>query len=118
MSLHNNHISYIEFKTNDVEECKAFYGKCFGWEFKDYGPDYASFSESGVFGGFEKTDEAVQNGALIVLYHKELNSIKESIINAGGKITKDIFDFPGGHRFHFNDPSGNELAVWSDKYSR
>mgnify|MGYP001545713127 CR=1 FL=1 len=117
MSMTNNHISYIEFKTTDLEKCKQFYTECFGWEFKDYGPGYASFKESGVFGGFEMSDEPVVNGVLIVLYHEDLVTIKEKITNSGGIITKDVFDFPGGHRFHFMDPSGNELAVWSDKYS-
>jgi predicted enzyme related to lactoylglutathione lyase len=116
MSAVNNHISYIEFKTDDVQKSKLFYNTVFGWEFKDYGPDYASFKESGVFGGFEKSDEAIENGVLIVLYHEDLPKMKDLIVEAGGMISKDIFDFPGGHRFHFFDPSGNELGVWSDKY--
>lgn len=110
----NNHISYIEFKGKDIAVLKSFYSKTFGWKFKDYGPDYASFSESGVFGGFEKSEKEIQNGALIVLYHKNLESIKAKIIENGGSISKEIFDFPGGRRFHFEDPSGNELAVWSE----
>ncbi len=83
--------------------------------FTDYGPDYVAFSESGLEGGFEKTDKEIVNGALIVLYHEDLNAVKGKITNANGKISKDIFSFPGGRRFHFVDPSGNELAVWSDK---
>lgn len=111
----NNHITYIEFKGKDIEALKSFYSESFGWKFKDYGPDYASFSESGVFGGFEKSEDEIQNGALIVLYHENLEMIKTKIVENGGLISRDIFDFPGGRRFHFKDPSGNELAVWSDK---
>jgi len=113
--MKNNHISYVEFRTNDLEKTKTFYNKVFGWSFKDYGPTYASFSESGVFGGFSLTEESVVNGVLVVLYHQDLNAIKKSIIEEGGMISKEIFSFPGGSRFHFQDHSGNELAVWSDK---
>lgn len=112
--MQNNHISYLEFKAKDIEEIKKFYSASFGWQFKDYGPDYASFTESGVFGGFEKSEEPIVNGTLIVLYHKNLEEIKRLILQNGGSISKEIFEFPGGKRFHFVDPSGNELAVWSE----
>ena len=115
MELENNHINYVEFKAKDLEAVKQFYQKCFGWKFTDYGPTYVSFAESGLYGGFERSDLEVVNGALIVLYHQELETVQNKIIAAGGKIVKDIFSFPGGHRFHFTDPAGNELAVWSDK---
>lgn len=115
MDIKDNHISYIEFKVHDLEKAKRFYSDCFGWTFKDYGPDYSSFADSGVYGGFEKSEMEIVNGALIVLYHKNLDQIKADIIEAEGKISKDIFSFPGGRRFHFLDPSGNELAIWSDK---
>lgn len=87
----------------------------FNWKFKDYGENYCSFyqQESGIDGGFEKTSQAIVNGALAVLYHNNLNKAKQSVIDAGGKISLDIFSFPGGKRFQFLDPSGNELAVWS-----
>jgi len=114
MNITNSHINYIEFKTNDIEVTKKFYSCCFDWSFTDYGPTYVSFSESGLQGGFEKTDTKIVNGALIVLYHNNLDTIKNKIIECNGKISKDIFSFPGGRRFHFIDPSGNELAVWSD----
>ena len=115
MNVKDNHINYIEFKAKDLEEIKDFYSSSFDWTFTDYGPAYTAFSNSGLEGGFEKTNANTVNGALVVLYHKNLNQIKNRIIKAGGKITKDIFSFPGGQRFHFIDPSGNELAVWSDK---
>ena len=112
--MENNHIDYIEFKAMDLEEIKKFYSAAFDWTFTDYGPSYVAFSNSGIEGGFEKTTLPIKNGALIILYHKELIQIKKRIIAAGGTITKEIFSFPGGHRFHFMDPSKNELAVWSD----
>jgi predicted enzyme related to lactoylglutathione lyase len=114
MSSRNNHIDYIEFKAKDLETIKLFYSEVFDWKFTDYGPTYVSFEHSGVAGGFEKTDDDVINGVLVVLYHSDLQSTKEKVINAGGKISKDIFSFPGGQRFEFTDPSGNELAVWSE----
>lgn len=113
--MESNHISYIEFKAHDLEKIKAFYQQAFDWTFTDYGPTYTSFAESGVYGGFEKTDDAIVNGALVVLYHKDLIQCKARVQKAGGGIPKDIFAFPGGKRFHFEDPDGNELAVWSDK---
>jgi len=115
ISMKSNHINYVEFKANDLEKIKKFYQQSFGWSFTDYGPTYTSFSDSGLQGGFELTDEAIANGVLVVLYHLDLKKSKDNIIKAGGAISKDIFSFPGGHRFHFVDPSGNELAVWSDK---
>ncbi len=115
MEAKDSHINYIEFKAKDLDKIKDFYSTTFGWTFTDYGPDYTAFAESGLEGGFEKTDTEIVNGALVVLYHQDLESIKTKVIDAGGIISKDIFSFPGGHRFHFTDPSGNELAVWSEK---
>ena len=112
--MKNKHINYVEFKAHNLEEIKQFYQQVFDWNFTDYSKAYTAFSESGLDGGFEKTNEDIINGALIVLYHNDLKSIKNKIIEAGGKISKDIFSFPGGQRFHFLDPSGNELAVWPD----
>ncbi|MER3374121.1 MAG: VOC family protein [Allomuricauda sp.] len=113
--MKNNLINYVEFKAKDLQEVKTFYSKVFGWNFTDYGPDYTAFSNSGLEGGFEKTEEKIVNGALIVLYHDNLEDIQQKVVQAGGSIVKDIFSFPGGRRFHFEDPSGNELAIWSDK---
>ena len=112
--MENNHINYIEFKANDLEKTKAFYQKAFGWTFTDYGPTYIAFEESGVTGGFEKTEEPICNGVLVVLYHKDLKLIQTKILAAGGKIVLPTFSFPGGQRFQFKDPNGNELAVWSE----
>ncbi|KAA3621703.1 MAG: VOC family protein [Flavobacterium sp.] len=113
--MKNNHINYIELKAGDLEAIKHFYRQCFGWTFTDYGPDYISFENSGLSGGFERSDEAVVNGALVVLYHDALETALKNVKDAEGKIVQDIFSFPGGRRFHFKDPAGNELAIWSDK---
>lgn len=111
----NNHINYIEFKAKDLERIQEFYLAVFGWNFTSYGPDYISFENAGVQGGFYKSDDQVQNDVLVVLYHSKLEEIKNKIILEKGEITKDVFSFPGGKRFHFSDPSGNELAVWSEE---
>ena len=109
-----NHIDYIEFKAPDLESIKGFYSKAFGWTFTDYGPTYTAFSGSGVDGGFEITEGEIVNGVLVVLYHTDLKATQEKVKAAGGKITKEIFSFPGGRRFQFLDPAGNELSVWGD----
>ena len=114
MALSNILINYIEFKAHDLEQIKAFYSSVFGWKFTDYGPTYVAFSESGLEGGFEKTDAPIVNGALVVLYNANLEEILQKVQAAGAKISVDIFSFPGGRRFHFLDPSGNELAIWSE----
>ena len=115
MEQKNNHINYVEFKATDLESIKAFYTKAFNWKFTDYGSTYIAFDESGLQGGFELSENKPVNGALVVLYHSDLESSLDRVKNAGGTITKGIFSFPGGRRFQFLDPSGNELAVWSDQ---
>jgi len=115
MDIKDNHINYVEFKAKNLEKIKEFYIASFDWTFTDYGPTYVAFSESGLQGGFEKTENEIVNGVLVVLYHKNLDLIKNKIIESNGEISKDIFSFPGGRRFHFIDPAGNELAVWTDK---
>ncbi|KPM32923.1 Glyoxalase/bleomycin resistance protein/dioxygenase [Croceitalea dokdonensis DOKDO 023] len=105
-------INYIEFKSTDLDATKAFYSAVFGWTFTDYGATYTAFTDSGVEGGFEFTNEPIVNGVLVVLHHDQLEAVKENVLRAGGTISVDIFSFPGGKRFQFLDPSGNELAVW------
>ncbi|MDP5137222.1 VOC family protein [Rheinheimera baltica] len=117
MTGHEN-INYIEFPAADLSATKQFYNKVFGWVFADYGPDYIAFANSGVDGGFYRSDKtsSVANGAaLVVLYSKDLIKTEQRIVASGGKIIKPVFSFPGGKRFHFSDPSGNELAVWSEQ---
>ncbi|MGB2955485.1 MAG: VOC family protein [Anaerolineales bacterium] len=115
MTENDKRIHYIELPTVDLNEAKQFYGEVFGWKFVDYGPDYTSFNDGRLDGGFRKESTVQKGGPLIIMYSINLELIKESVKSAGGTIVADIFDFPGGRRFHFTDPSGNELAVWSDK---
>ena len=110
-------INYVELPAADLAATESFYGRTFGWTFTSYGPEYVAFSDGQFNGGFYRADchSSTDNGAaLIVLYAADLESCEQSIIKAGGRIIKAIFSFPGGRRFHFADPSGNELAVWSE----
>jgi len=109
-----NQIDYIELPASDIAKTKTFYGSVFGWKFEDYGPDYASFHDGRMAGGFSTEVPAPGKGVLLVLYSSDLAAIQHKIQAAGGKIVKEIFSFPGGRRFHFADPNGNELAVWSE----
>ena len=111
----NNHrIDYIEFSATDITATKKFYASVFGWIFTDYGPDYVSFEDGRISGGFAKVQTMNGNGVLVVIYSSELEKTQEAVVRNGGKITKLPFTFPGGRRFHFTDPNGNELAVWSE----
>lgn len=117
MSEHEK-ISYVEFPAKDIEATKLFFNTVFGWDFVDYGSEYCSFFNEGINGGFFKSDLTVStsNGSvLVVMYSNNLESSQQKIKQAGGSICKAIFAFPGGRRFHFLDPNGNEYAVWSDK---
>jgi predicted enzyme related to lactoylglutathione lyase len=110
-------INYIEFPAKNIEATKIFFTEVFGWSFVDYGPEYAAFSNEGIDGGFFKstlTLSTEKGSALVVFFSEELEQTQQKIENAGGAIIKPIFSFPGGRRFHFSDPNGNEYAVWSD----
>ena len=110
-------IDYVEFPARNIEAAKDFFATAFGWSFIDYGPEYTAFSNEGIDGGFFQSDlsASTENGsALIVFYSKVLEQTQAKIEGAGGSIKKPIFSFPGGRRFHFADPNGNEYAVWSD----
>jgi len=115
MKKTNKHIDYIEFKAKDLTAIKKFYSEAFEWTFTDYGPKYTAFSNAGLEGGFEFTEEEIHNGVLVVLHHDDLEASKKKVLECEGKITKDIFSFPGGKRFQFSDPSGNELSVWCEE---
>ena len=111
-------INYVELPSQDIESTKSFFVQVFNWSFQDYGPEYTAFSNQGVDGGFYKSDlkSSTENGAaLLVFYSDDLESTQEKIAKANGTIIKPIFSFPGGRRFHFAEPGGNEFAVWSDK---
>lgn len=112
-------VDYIELAATDLAAAKAFYGKAFGWTFNDYGPAYAGFLDgraAGVEGGGLRQDDVVKpGGPLVILFSDDLELTFAAVRAAGGAITKEIFVFPGGRRFQFTDPSGNELGVWSER---
>lgn len=113
----HHQINYIEIPSKNIEVSKKFFSEVFGWTFVDYGSDYTSFGDAGIGGGFYAADLTVSTAsgsALIVLYSSDLEATQSEIESAGGEIIKPIFDFPGGRRFHFTDPNGNEYAVWSE----
>ena len=110
-------INYVEYPAKDIGATTRFFATVFGWSFVDYGPDYSAFSNQGLDGGFFKSELAStsENGAaLIVFYSQNLGSTEAKVKKAGGVISKAIYSFPGGRRFHFLEPSGNEFAVWSE----
>lgn len=111
-------ITFIELPAADVEglsRAKAFYGSVFGWVYKDWGDDYADTKGSGLESGLNADPAHRPKHPMPVIYAEDLESAREKIIHAEGKLIRDIFSFPGGRRFHATDPCGNEIAVWSDK---
>jgi predicted enzyme related to lactoylglutathione lyase len=114
----DNQIDYIEFQATDPSATRNFFEQLFGWKFADYGPDYTSFEDGRIAGGFaraEKRSTIASGGVLVVFYHPRLEEVRQKVIDLGGRITADIFSFPGGRRFHFTEPSGNECAIWSEE---
>ena len=114
---HHHSINYVELPANDMAAIKTFYTEVFGWRFEDYGPDYLAFFDAALDGGFYRsalTSTPANGAALVVFYSADIERTSENIEAAGGKIVKPVFEFPGGRRFHFTDPHGNELAVWSE----
>jgi predicted enzyme related to lactoylglutathione lyase len=110
-------INYIEFPAKNLDGSKAFFETVFDWSFIDYGPEYTAFSNAGIEGGFFKSNlnvSADNGSALVVFYSKDIEQTEAKVVKAGGTIIKPVFSFPGGHRFHFTDPSDNEYAVWTD----
>jgi hypothetical protein len=117
MSEHEK-LDYVEYPAVDLEATQAFFSEVFGWDFEQFGPDYCAFAKQGLDGGFYRSQlySSTRNGsALLVFYSADLEATLAKIERAGGRIEKPIFPFPGGRRFHFCEPSGNEFAVWSDK---
>jgi uncharacterized protein len=117
---HNLQMDYIEFPATDIEATKRFYHVVFGWDFQDFGPTYTSFHDGRLAGGFNSeakpagADGKATRGTLVVIYAVALEDTYAKVKSAGGEIVRETFDFPGGRRFHFTDPNGNELAVWSE----
>ena len=116
MNIHEK-INYLEFPAKNIEAVKTFFNAVFGWSFTDYGPDYTAFSDEGIDGGFFRSAQTASTdngGALVIFYSENLEKTEAKIKAADGTIVKPVFSFPGGWRFHFADPNGNEYAVWSD----
>jgi uncharacterized protein len=112
---HDRRIDYVEMPATDIAATRRFYEKAFGWKFTDYGPGYTSFEDGRIAGGFTTERAPSRGGALVVLFAVDIGEAERRVQAAGGKVVKPTFSFPGGRRFHFTDPSGNELAVWTDR---
>lgn len=113
-----NAIDYLEMPSRDLAATKRFFTALFGWSFEEYGPDYVSFNDGRLAGGFFKAEDTWMSTAdcpLVVFYSAELEMIRAEVVRLGGKVTRDIFTFPGGRRFHFQAPGSGEFALWSDK---
>ena len=109
-------IDYIELPASDFDAVQAFYETVFEWRFEDYGEQYRAFSDGKLDGGFYRSDKvsSTDNGAsLVIFFAEDLEAVQQAVIDAGGRVVNPIFEFPGGRRFHFADPHGNELAVWT-----
>ncbi len=121
MTIQHHSINYVELKTRDIGAAKRFYAAVFGWSFIDYGPTYAAITGAGLDGGLEQSDTggagadaaADEAATLVVLYSADLDATLAAVTAAGGEIIKPTFSFPGGRRFHFRDPGGSHMAVWS-----
>lgn len=103
-------IDYVEFTSPEMDKSKTFFAQAFGWEYIDYGPDYQDIQKAGLGGGIERGD---LRAPLIVLYADDLDAALARVKEAGAEITKDVFSFPGGKRFEFQEPGGNLMAVWT-----
>lgn len=117
MSNHEK-INYLEFPAADLAKVRKFYEQVFAWQFTEYGDTYLAFNDGKIDGGFYQADtlSTQQSGSvLVVLYSEDIATTEQKILAAGGAISTPVFAFPGGRRFHFTDPNGNELAVWTDK---
>lgn len=107
------HIDYVELPGGELSATKSFYSSAFGWGFTDFGPTYAGFEDAGLDGGLDAADGAT-TVPLVILKADALEDALARVEAAGGTITAPIFAFPGGRRFHFRDPAGNELGVWGE----
>ena len=110
-------IHYVELPSADLARSRAFYGAAFGWSFTDHGPDYLAFSDGRLEGGFARADAVspAPGGVLVILRARDLDAARAAVAAAGGRILTEPYAFPGGRRFHFADPDGHELAVWSER---
>jgi len=107
-------IDYVEFASGDLAKSKGFFAKAFGLDFQDYGQTYAAMTNAGIDGGIQSDPAEASAAPLVILKADDLDAAVQAVTAAGGEIVKPIFAFPGGRRFHFREPGGNELAVWSE----
>ena len=107
-------IDYVELPGSDLAATKSFYGQAFGWTFTDYGPTYAAFGDSGLDGGFQADPAEAVAKPLVVIYTTDIEAMLAKVSAAGGEVVRPVYTYPGGRRFHFRDPSGNELAVFTE----
>lgn len=106
-------INYIEFVSGDFGASRSFFESAFGWRFTDYGPDYVGIEDAGIDGGIARA-EGERQAPLVILFAEDLDAAEAAVRRAGGEVTREQYDFPGGRRFHFREPGGNELAVWAE----
>jgi len=107
-------IDYLEMTTPDIAGSKAFLAQAFGWSFVDYGPEYAAFADAGIDGGLDGHSAGPPSPPLVILKADDLEAAFEAVKAAGAEITRPIFSFPGGRRFQFREPGGNEMGVWAE----
>ncbi len=113
-------IDYVELTVTDLAAAKRFYGEAFGWGFTDYGPAYAGIrgATDGApeVGGLRLDGQPPRpGGPLVLLYSTDLDRTLAAVEGSGGRVTDGPYAFPGGRRFSFSDPSGNELGVWAER---
>ncbi len=109
-------IDYVELPSATAHELtRAFYSKAFGWAFTNYGPTYSATTNGTTDLGLQGGPADGLSAPLPVIRVDDLERVFEAVTKAGGIVAKPIFAFPGGRRFHFIDPGGNELAVWSER---
>jgi len=119
-ATHRHHaIDYVELTVTDLERAKRFYSEAFGWRFNDYGPDYAGIASpegesAPEVGGLRRDEQVRAGGPFVLLYSTDLDQSVQAVRSAGGQVVNGPYEFPGGRRFHFTDPSGNELGVWAE----
>ena len=117
-SPHRHHaVDYVELTVTDLEQAKRFYADAFDWQFNDYGPGYAGIRSpqgDSEVGGLRTGQEVRPGGPLVLPYSTDLDRSVEAVTNAGGRVVNGPYEFPGGRRFHFADPSGNQLGVWAE----
>ncbi|PPV05751.1 hypothetical protein XBLMG947_3059 [Xanthomonas bromi] len=114
-AIRERRIDYVEFASVDPDASRAFFEAVFGWQFQAYGPDYLVFNDGRLDGGFYRAAAPAEGGPLVVLYADDLAPVLDRVRAAGGEIVKPVFGFPGGSRFHFREPGGTTLAVWSER---